>query len=142
MGQLVTPQNTAVILQATARPTGIPRTPAIRLPNAAPTKNVGTITLLAVNPQSERLEDTLEYISVFCKYMMNKKDSFLLADEAMYTDTPFIREQYELYANGDINFRMDLEVYRGDFDDYICGRKELEETIKEVERKRKIYVGE
>lgn len=106
------------------------------------TKNVGTITLLAVNPQSERLEDTLEYISVFCKYMMNKKDSFLLADEAMYTDTPFIREQYELYANGDVNFRMELEVYRGDFDDYICGRKELEETIKEVERKRKIYVGE
>ena len=31
--------------------------------------------------------------------MLTKQNSFLLADESMYTDTPFIRDQYQLYAD-------------------------------------------
>lgn len=104
--------------------------------------NVGTLTFLAVNPQSDHLEETLAYVSDFCKYMLTKQDSFLLAEESMYTDTPFIKEQYRLYANGDVNFRMEYEIFLEDFGAYLRGEKELEETIKEVERKRKLYVGE
>ena len=104
--------------------------------------NMGTITFLAVNPKSDNLKDTLKYISDYCRYMLTRQDSFILADESMYTDTPFIKEQYQLYADGDINFRMDYEIFLEDFGAYIRGEVGLEEAITEAERKRKIYMGE
>ena len=104
--------------------------------------NVGTITFLAVNPQSDNLEDSLAYISSFVKYMMEKTDSFMLADETMYTDTAYMRDLYQLYANGTVNFAMDTEVYWTPFSLYMTGEYNLEEMIAEVERRRKIYVGE
>lgn len=104
--------------------------------------NLGTITFLAVNPQSTNLEETLNYISSFAKYMLTKQNSFLLTDESTYTDTPFIKEWYQLYAEGIIRFNMDLEVYEETFLEYLNGEIELEAAIAEMERRRKIYVGE
>ncbi len=104
--------------------------------------NVGTLTFLAVNPQAENLEVTLDYISDFCKYMVTQKDTFLLVDETLYTDTPITKEYYQVYKEGEITFAMDLDVYWNDFWDYVDGEMELEEMIEEIERKRKIYVGE
>ena len=95
-----------------------------------------------VNSKSENLEATLAYISEFCNYMMEKQNSFLLAEESMYTDEPLIKEWYEVYENGDIFFAMDRDVYWNTFWDYIDGEIELEEMVKEIERKRKIYVEE
>ena len=43
-GQLVTPQNTLTIPHAAHRPTGSPNKGARKLPRAAPTKSVGTIS--------------------------------------------------------------------------------------------------
>ena len=104
--------------------------------------NTGTLTFLAVNPQSEELETTLEYISAFAKYMMTKKDSFLLADEAMYTDTPFMKDWYRMCADGAVYFEMEDEIYWNLFTSYVKGEIELEKMVAEVERKRKIYMGE
>ena len=105
-------------------------------------KNVGVLTFLAVNPQSKNLEITLDYISEFCQYMMTQKDTFLLADEAMYTDTPFIKECYQVCSDGTIYFAMDDDIYWNTFWNYVEGNMELEEMIEEIERKREIYVGE
>ena len=105
-------------------------------------KNVGVLTFLAVNPQSKNLEITLEYISEFCQYMMTQKDTFLLADESMYTDVPFIKECYQVYSDGTIYFAMDDDIYWNTFWEYVEGNMELEEMIEEIERKREIYVGE
>ncbi|MBR6643460.1 MAG: hypothetical protein IKL28_07360 [Lachnospiraceae bacterium] len=74
--------------------------------------------------------------------MLTKQNSFLLADESMYTDTPFIRDQYQLYADGAIDFRMDYEVFWMDLGSYLTGDVGLEEAIAEAEHKRKIYLGE
>ena len=104
--------------------------------------NVGTVTFLAVNANSDNLEATLAYISEFCQYMMNQKDTFLLADESMYTDEPLIKEWYEVYKNGSIFFGMDRDIYWNLFWDYVDGKVGLEEMIEEIERKRKIYVEE
>ena len=105
-------------------------------------KNSGSLVFLSVNANSGNLEATLSYISEFCQYMMTQKDTFLLADESMYTDEPLIKEWYEVYANGSIFFGMDRDIYWNLFCDYIDGEIELEEMVKEIERKRKIYVGE
>ena len=104
--------------------------------------NIGTLTFLAVNPNSQNLESTLQYIATFCQYMMTKQDSFVLQDISTYTDTPFVKECYETYANGDVYFWMDKEIYWNLFWDYVEGNMELEEMIEEIERKREIYVGE
>ena len=104
--------------------------------------NIGTVTFLAVNPQAENLEVTLDYISDLCKYMVSQKDTFLLKDETLYTDTPIIKEYYEVYKGGEIAFAMDSNVYWKDFWNYIYGEMELEELVEGIERKRKIYVGE
>ena len=104
--------------------------------------NVGTLVLIAVNPEANNLEFTLEYISAFCKYMMNKKDTFILADETLYTDTPITKEYYEVFQQGTIGFQMDASVYWTEFWAYLDGELELEEMIQEIERKLQIYVGE
>jgi len=106
------------------------------------TKNQGTLTLLAVNPQSDNLKETLNYISAFAKYMMTKQDSFVLKDEALYSEHPYIKEWYQIYADGDVRFDMDSEVYEELFLNYLRGDLELEEMIIEAERRRKIYIGE
>ena len=104
--------------------------------------NVGTLTFLMVNPQSENLEDALQYISDFSKYMLKQKDSFMLADETTYTDTPFTKDCYNVYANGAIQFEMDFNIYVEQLYAYANGETELEAMIAEIERRRKVYVGE
>ena len=105
-------------------------------------ENVGTLTFLMVNPQSENLEDALQYISDFSKYMLKQKDSFMLADETTYTDTPFTKDCYNVYANGAIQFEMDFSIYVDPFYEYANGETELEAMIAEIERRRNVYVGE
>ena len=104
--------------------------------------NIGTVTFLAVNPEANNLEFTLEYISAFCKYMMNQRDTFILVDETLYTDVPFLKEYYEVYKDGTVAFQMDRDIYWNDFWAYLDGELELEEMIQEIERKLQIYVGE
>ena len=104
--------------------------------------NVGTLTFLMVNPQSENLEDALQYISDFSKYMLKQKDSFMLADETTYTDTPFTKDCYEVYANGAIQFEMDFSIYVDQLYAYANGEMTLEDMVAEMERRRKVYVGE
>ena len=105
-------------------------------------KNVGTCTFFAVNPQSDNLEATLSYLSTLCTYLMTQQDFFLLADESMYSDNSLIKEYYKLYEEGAIYFQMDEEVYIHVFMQYLEDEIELEEMIKEIERKREIYTKE
>ena len=105
-------------------------------------KNGASVTFLCVNPQSKNLKVTLDYISDLCKYMLKQENTFLLKDEEMYTDVPFVKECYDVYKNGTVFFFMDSDVYWNPFWDYIEGEMELEEMIEEIERKRSIYVGE
>ena len=104
--------------------------------------NPGILTFLMVNPQSENLEEALQYISDFSKYMLKQKDSFMLADETTYTDTPFIKDCYNVYANGAIQFEMDFSIYVDQLYAYANGEMTLEDMVAEMERRRKVYVGE
>ena len=104
--------------------------------------NYGTLTFLAVNPQSENLEATLEYISAFAKYMLTKQDSFLLEDKSTYTDTPFTKDWYSLYANGTVYFGVEGDVFLSTFGEYLEDTIDLETAIAEMERRRKLYLEE
>lgn len=105
-------------------------------------KNIGTVQFLAVNSNSDNLEATLNYVSELCSYMMTQKDSYLLADSSTYTDTPFVNGHYQVYADSSVYFAMDSEIYWTPFWDYVEGKMELEDMIKEIERKFQMYKGE
>ena len=103
-------------------------------------KNMGTVTFMMVNPNSENLEDTLQYISDYAKYALTVKDSFILADESTYTDTPIVKDCYELYANGGIFFEMNNAVYVDAFNEYLDGTMELEEMMTKIENQWQTYL--
>ena len=105
-------------------------------------KNLGTCIFLAVNPQSERLSDVLEYISAYCKYRMGEKDTLLFEGLENYTDTVYMQEVYTLYENGEIYFEMDAEIYTEPFWEYLNGSISLEEMISEADRRKSLFLGE
>lgn len=104
--------------------------------------NIGTCTFLAVNPASKNLKETLNYISTYVKHCMGQKDSLLFSEETLYTDTPYMKELYQLYAEGEIIFALDRDIYWDSFSKYMEGELPLEDMITEIERKKDIYFGE
>jgi hypothetical protein len=97
---------------------------------------------LYVNPYSDNLEITLEYVTAVCEYMMTRKDSFMSTDSAMYTDSEYARRVYALYENSVIDFNIPNEIFAEDFDRYLRDEISLDELIKEADRKLAMYHGE
>lgn len=105
--------------------------------------NVGTIVLLAVNPESDNLKETLNYITEYCNYRMTVQNSFLLEDTSTYTmEDAYIKDLYDMVAGGEITFRMPYELYSSLFWEYLYGEISLEDAIAEAERRLTIYQGE
>ena len=105
--------------------------------------NIGTMTLLAVNPESGNLKETLNYVTAYCNYMLTMKNSFVLAEESTYDmDNTFVKNLYEHIAGGSIEFRMADEIYLDAFWKYLDGEISLDEAITEADRKMKFYKGE
>lgn len=97
---------------------------------------------LCVNPNSNNLESTLEYISALCEYMMSLNNSYMLTDKSKYTDSSYARELYELYENSIIDFSVSDEVFASDFVGYLNGEISLDTLIEEGDRKLSIYLNE
>jgi len=105
-------------------------------------KNQATCIMMSVNPNSGNLENTLNYISEYAKYMLEQRNSFLLSDISTYDDTIICRELYECYADAEITFRIDSEIVQNNLYSYLGGEMTLEEFIEESDRKLKVYLNE
>lgn len=105
-------------------------------------KNPATCVFVAVNPRSKQLKETLNYLADYVAYRNQEKDSLMLSNPALYSDTPFAKELYQLYENGQITFRMDHNVYQDTVDQYFSDTIPLEDMIKEIERNRKTFLYE
>lgn len=105
-------------------------------------KNQASCILMSVNPESDNLESVLDYISEYSKYMLEQKNSFILADISTYDDTVFCRELYDCYAKAEITFRIDSDIFFDNYDAYLNEKITLEECITESERKLKMYLDE
>lgn len=97
---------------------------------------------LCVNPKSDNLDSTLEYISSICEYMMNLKDSYMLTDRSKYTDSSYAGELYAQYENSVIDFTVSDEVFTSDFGRYLNGEIDLDTLIRDAERKLTMYYNE
>lgn len=97
---------------------------------------------IAVNPASENISESLNYISSLSKYLMQTTDYIMVQDRNHYTDTQIMDELYEIYSNGEIQFTLEYEIYQEDFDSYLRNEIDLDTFISEANRKLKIYLEE
>ena len=107
----------------------------------ADSKNVGTCQFLAVNPYSDNLEETLQYIATLVAYMLEKEDAPLFFANREVEDTSYERCLYELYRNGTIAFSVDEDVYEG-YQDVLDGSVSVEDFVTEAESGVKIFLNE
>jgi hypothetical protein len=103
---------------------------------------MATCIFLAVNPSSDNLENTLKYITALSGYLMTLRNSGLTSDISNYTDSVYMKSFYETYQDAVITFELPGDIYRVDFQRYVDDEIELEELIREVDRKLDIYLNE
>jgi hypothetical protein len=106
------------------------------------TKVIATGSYLCVNPKSKNLQETLEYISELCHYLLEHNQTMLFKDRNLYPDTPYYDDLYAIYSDAEINFTPPADVYDSDFTKYMSGDITLETLIKEANRKLDIYRNE
>lgn len=104
-------------------------------------KNVGTCLFLAVNPESDRLEETLQYLGDWVAYTMKQTEQPLFFADRMVGQDTYERSLYELFRNGEISFAIEAEITEG-YGDVIEDVTKLDAYIAETDRKLKVYLKE
>lgn len=99
-------------------------------------------TFICVNPSSENLATTLEYVSALCEYLLNQKNSFMLSDKALYSDSSYAQSLYRIYENAQVDFCCPKNLYFSEFEQYLNSELSLDEFIAEADRKLKAYLNE
>lgn len=105
-------------------------------------KNPADCVFLCVNPSSENLSATLEYITALCGYLSSKTNDFMLDDPTLYSDSAYIAELFEIYRDSEIFFRIPDEILLEPVEQYCEGALNLDDLISEADRKLSAYLNE
>ena len=105
-------------------------------------KNLVNVIFIAVNPSTDNLSESLDYISALSHYLGSRTDSFMIKDRLMYSDTECADDLYGIFENGIIGYAFPDEIYRTDYMSYLAGKISLDEFIAEADRKLSAYKGE
>ncbi|MBQ8613292.1 MAG: hypothetical protein IJ416_03665, partial [Ruminiclostridium sp.] len=105
-------------------------------------KNLVNVIFIAVNPSTDNLSESLDYISALSYYLTSQTDSFMIRDRSMYSDTECADDLYRIFENGIIGYALPDEIYRTDYMSYLAGKISLDEFIAEADRKLSAYKGE
>lgn len=99
---------------------------------------------ICVNPNSDYLDSTLDYISDLCKAMSTQVDTFMLKDIDYYSykDSKLTQDLYDIYSNGIVSFPLSQEIFWDDYLSYHNGEMDLDTLIVEIERKVNAYLKE
>ena len=102
--------------------------------------SVGSCVMLAINPNSDRLKETLAFMEDYTAWLMKKGRPFFTGLSA--EEGTFKADLYDLYENAEISFGLETNIYLDDYYDMLAGRISMEEYIKDTDRKLRIYFGE
>ncbi len=99
---------------------------------------------LCVNPNSDNLENALNYIADLCGTMSTQFDTFILndIDYYSYNESPLTQDLFDIYSNGNLSFNLSKEIFWNDYLDYHKGVINLDSLIMELERKINAYLNE
>ncbi len=92
--------------------------------------------LLAVNPKSDNLQKTLEYVGAMCADLLEKKHD----DDNSQIEG--IQKLNEIYENSGITMGVPDELYIDDYHRYLKDEITLDEFVTEVNRKLSTYYNE
>lgn len=104
-------------------------------------KNPGTCLFLAVNPESDRLEESLQYLGDWIAYSMKQEEQPLFFADRIVGEDTYETSLYELYQNGEISFAIESEITEG-YEEVMEDCTKLEAYIAETDRKLKMYLKE
>lgn len=105
-------------------------------------KNIATVTYLCVNPSSDNLKETLQYISSLCKFIIEDKNTLIFKDRSKYSNNLAIDDLYNIYTNGDIQFTIPSELFMDDYEEYLNDKIDLPTLVKEANRKVETFFKE
>ncbi|MGN0700112.1 MAG: hypothetical protein ACI4J8_03835 [Oscillospiraceae bacterium] len=101
------------------------------------------VTFMSINPNSEHLQDAINYITEVVKYQFENEDTFIFREEAgKYSESPVIKPLLKLCFDTELYFTYPSELYRDDFNRYLAGGISLDSFITEADRKLKVYLNE
>ena len=100
------------------------------------------VIFIAVNPSTDNLSESLDYISALSYYLTSQTDSFMIRDRSMYSDIECADDLYRIFENGIIGYAFPDEIYRTDYMSFLAGKMSLDEFIDEADRKLSAYKGE
>lgn len=103
---------------------------------------LANITIMCVNPDSDNLSDTLDYISTIAQYTLLQKNTYLFADKSKYEGEDIVSDIYDIFSGAKVGYAISAEIYKETFDDYLSGKISLEGFIEEADRKLKAYFNE
>lgn len=104
--------------------------------------NIGTCFFLAVNPNSDRLEDTLDFISSWIAYTLQKEETPYFFQSPVPEEGTLEKSLYDLYANGEIAFSLDSTLYWEGFEAVIENKMDIKDFMEETQRKLDVYFNE
>lgn len=101
------------------------------------------VTFMSINPNSEHLQDAINYITEVVKYQSENEDTLIFREEAgKYSEIPVIKPLLKLCSDTKLYFTYPSELYLEDFNKYLAGEISLEQFITESDRKLKVYLNE
>lgn len=101
-----------------------------------------TCVFICVNPASNNIEKALGYIEAVAKYITGNPKNLLTENSPIYSESQYYKDLKEAYEKTEIRFSYSNELFLSEFFDYARGRRDLEEFIKEADRKLSIYLNE
>lgn len=101
------------------------------------------VTFMSINPNSEHLQDAINYITEVVKYQSENAETFVFREETgKYSESPVIKPLLKLCSETELYFTYPSELYLDDFNKYLAGEISLDSFITEADRKVKVYINE
>ncbi|MDR2559266.1 MAG: hypothetical protein LBC86_06980 [Oscillospiraceae bacterium] len=103
-----------------------------------------TVEFIAVNPNSNNLDEVIEFLTRLIEYQMNLENSFILKDRSTYTDRHYINDVYGIlnYKDNFIRFSISSDLIYDDFRAFLGDEITLDEYLNRVEFKINAYLNE
>lgn len=104
-------------------------------------KNIGRCYGIVVNPKSDRLETTLQYVASLISFISNQETPPLFFRQFVKDENSLRASLYKIYEDTEIYFGIDADLYQGYYE-VLEGSLDLEEYISRTETKLRMYFGE
>ncbi len=98
----------------------------------------------SVNQNSANLENTLQYVSDFCSYMLGRRDTCMQKEieNWLFPESGLTKDLFQIYSDSKIYFELSEAMFWEDYMAYMGDEITLDAFIHEVERKADMYLNE